>query len=289
MNEMLLIKIKTSNKECFFKYILKENIKLQNINYQQEFIIASINKNDLAKLKRFYQITIIKDYSKTNIYPFFKKNLIKIISFMWMIIIFFFLRKIIIKINKKKNNKELNKVLTKELENYQIKRLTFKKSYPELQNIKEIIKNKLNSQLEWLEIENIGMTYNIKLEMRKSKEIKVNAEHCNVIAQKDGVITKIKSNKGIVLVKNNQFIKENALLITGSITLNDEVTIDIPKLTEEKVYSNKTKNNLLLEIDNRDRKIFKSRFQNYDTISKPIFSLLGKKLFLLKEYEYTFQ
>src|SRR5574344_642230 len=272
MNEMLLIKIKTSNKECFFKYILKENIKLQNINYQQEFIIASINKNDLAKLKRFYQITIIKDYSKTNIYPFFKKNLIKIISFMWMIIIFFFLSNIIVKVNINTDNKELNKVLTKELENYQIKRLTFKKSYPELQNIKEIIKNKLNSQLEWLEIENIGMTYNIKLEMRKSKEIKVNAEHCNVIAKKDGVITKIKSNKGIVLVKNNQFIKENALLITGSITLNDEVksdvcasgqvyaerwydvTIDIPKLTEEKVYSNKTKNNLLLEIDNRDRK-----------------------------------
>ena len=43
---------------------------------------------------------------------------------------------------------------------------------------------------------------------------------------------------------------------------------------------------MLLELDNKDYIIFKDRLQNYDSNKSLIISLLGKKLYLIKEFEY---
>ena len=149
------------------------------------------------------------------------------------------------------------------------------------------------------------MIYNIKLEERKSKNEEKVGGKCHVVASTDGMITKIIANKGIIMVKNNQNVKEGDLLISGQITLNDEVkedicanakvyaekwynvTIDMPNTYEIKEYTNKKRYNLLFVLDNRDYKLFKSRLNNYDSDKIEIVSILNKKLYLLKEYEYN--
>ena len=305
MNDYLKVKITIYSEENFIKYATTNNINMYQIKKDKNNIICIIKKDDINKIRKFYHTEILKYYTKKNYLLFIKKNFINVINIIYAIVLFLFLSHIIVNININLENKELLNKLTKELELNNIKRLTLKKTYNEIEDIKKKIMNNLQDEIEWLEIENEGMIYNIKVEPRKKDKIEQNSERCNVIANKSGVITKIISDSGEVLTENNAFVKNGDVLISGSIKLNEEVksdicasgkvyaerwysvNLDIPNTIEEKKYTNKKRYNLLLEIDNRDYKIFKDRLNSYDTNKILLISLLNKKLYLLKEYEYT--
>ena len=306
MNDNLLIKIKKVSVSDIIKTLFINNIDVEIINNYNDIVTCKINLKDINKVKKIYKIEVVEDYTYKNLI----KKLIDKIYYLILIIIglllYFFMSNIIVRVDILSNNNELNKVLFKELDNNHIKRLSFKKNYIEINNIKENILNKLNDKLEWLEIENVGMTYIIKLEERKTSIKEENGTQCNIIAKTDGMITKIISEQGIVLVKNNQIVKEGDILITGQIVLNEEtkanvcakglvfaekwynVSIDIPKIQKKKRYTNRVRYNLIYSPDNRDYKIFKSRLRNYDTDKKEIISILNKKLYFVKEYEYLY-
>ena len=301
----ILIRIKNIDYSTLLKITYLRNINIYNIKEDKKDIICLINKNDLNNISKVFNIEILSDKSiKTIIHNTLKK--IENFVFLLLAAIFFvLLSNTIVKVNINSNNKELVKSLTKSLDNYNIKRFALKKDYIEINNIKNNILEEYKEKIEWLEIESIGMTYNIKLEERKIKKLDIGEGKCNVIAQSDGIITKFIANKGVVLIKNNQSVKEGDILITGQISLNDEikadvcasgdvyaekwyyVTIDMPTTYFKKEYTNKKRYNLLFEYDNRDYKIFKSRLQNYDSDAKEIVSILNKKIFLLTEYEYV--
>jgi similar to stage IV sporulation protein len=306
MNEVVKIKVNVYNQELFIKKMLALNVNIWNITYQNRMLTCNVNNKDLNKIKKIYQVAIVKEYTFKRYKKVLKINMINIITLVWIVLLFLFLSNVIVNVNIESDNQELVQDLTKELNNYGIKRLTIKKNYGEINNIKNILKNKFNNRLEWLEIENSGMKYIVKLEMRKSKVPKIEAEHCHVVAATDGLITRIKAATGIVMVKSNQFVKEGDILISGNISVNDEtkkdvcsnglvygekwysVFVDIPNTYEEKEYTGKKKHNLLIEWDNRDFKIFKSRYNNYDTSKNLVISILGKKLYSLTEYEYKY-
>ena len=98
--------------------------------------------------------------------------------------------------------------------------------------------NEYKEYLEWIEIEKIGMTYEINFEQRiNKKEDKVDGL-CDVVAESDGIVSKIKSSSGVILVKVNQSVKKGDLLISGDIKLNDidKTTIFFAKTNEEFTY-----------------------------------------------------
>src|SRR5574344_69577 len=304
MNNMLDIRIKSHNYSGLISYAWHKKITLEDVKEDSSYLYCRINSHDLNKLKCYYHVDIIKDYTKNNFLYILKNNMIKIITFLLSIIIFLILSNVIVEININVENVDLVNKLTKSLDNYGIKRLTFKKSYSEIENIKSKLSAEFHDYIEWLEIENVGMTYIVKVEMRKSKIINIVGDHCHVIATSNGMITNIKANKGNILVKNNQIVKEGDILISGDSALNEEikgsvcangliyaeewynVTIDIPRNITDKIYTQKVRYNLLYEHDNRDYKIFRSRLSNYDTSKKSIIGLFNHKLYLLKEYEY---
>ncbi len=306
MNNLLKIKVKVFNQEAFLKKMWSLNINVWQISYQNKTIICNILSKDLSIIKRYYHVTIINNYSINSLKQYFKNNIIGIISLIFAIISFIFLSNIIVDVNIQSDNQKIVNDLKKELDKYNLTRLTLKKNYFEIQEIKSKIKENFNNRLEWLEIENDGMKYIIKLELRKSKNIEVNSDKCNIIANSDGIITNIQAQKGTVMVKNNQYVKEGDTLISGSILLNDQVkadvcskgnvfaekwydvTIDIPITYEDKVYTGRKKHNLLFEIDNRDWKVLKSRYSNYDESNNLLISLLGRKLYVVDEYEYKY-
>ena len=306
MNDHLKIKIRTYNQEHFLKEMWRLRVDISDITYHNKELTCNILVSDLPKIKKYYHVDIIQNYSKSNIIIYLHHNILGFITLLFGLVLFFFLSNIIVSVNIETDNQAIIEYLSKELDNDGIRRLTFKKDYREIQKIKSKIKAKFNSRLEWLEIENIGMKYIINLELRKSKFIESSEPKCNIISDSDGFITNIKAESGTIMVHNNQFVKEGDILISGSIKLNEEVktdvcskgsvfaeewfnvTIDIPTTYEEKEYTGKKRSNLLLEIDNRDWKILKSRFLNYDTDKKEIIGLLGHKLYLLNEYEYKY-
>ena len=299
-----IIKIKIHNYEKFIKYAWTHDINLYNIKKEKDYIICIVSDEDYLLLEQFYDIEILKNYNKKRYLNILKNNVINIIIFIYAIILFLFFSNIIVSVSINLENKDLLNRITNSLEQKGIKRLSLKKNYGNIQNIKNDLMNEYNDEIEWLEIESIGMTYNIKIESRKKQDFNEAASKCHIIAKKSGVITKIIADKGDVLVENNSYVNEGDILISGEIKYNEEiktdvcakglvyaekwynVTLDAPTVKEIKKYSGKTRYNLLLEYDNRDYLIFKDRIENYDSNKSLIISLLGKKLYLIKEYEY---
>ena len=83
-------------------------------------------------------------------------------------------------------------------------------------------------KIEWLEIERIGTSYEIKVEKRiiNDKEEKPNLRH--VVAKKSGIIMKIVAENGEIIKKKNDYVKAGDIIISGEIHKNDEVVDNIP-------------------------------------------------------------
>ena len=306
MKDDLIIKINNISLDEAVKILYKHNIDFEIIQNKNKYIIIKISNKDKKILEEYYKIEILNEYTYKKLFIIIRNKIYYAILIVLGLLLYLLFTNIIVDVKILSNNKELVKTLTKELDSNNIKRLSLKKNFIEINKIKEDILNNYKQSIEWLEIDNVGMTYIIKLEERKTSFIQVNEGNCNIIAKEDGLITKIISEHGVILVKNNQMVKEGDILITGQIMQNDEikanicaqglvfaekwynVNIDIPKTIKKKRYTNKVRNNLLYSPDNRDIMIFKSRLNNYDIEKKEIISILNKKLYHVKQYEYVY-
>ena len=299
-----LIKVKKISLNELIRIFFDNNIDVEVVNEEKKYIVCRVNNADITKINKICNIDIIKNFTLKEFINYIKNKIYVFLLLCFAIALFVFLSNIIVEVNILSNNLELVKELSKTLDNYGIKRLSLKKNFIEIRDIKEKILNEYNEKLEWLEIEQNGMTYEIKLEERKKEENQKGNINCNIIAKTDGVITKIIATNGVVLVKNNQVVNENDLLITGQISLNDEVKtnicakglvyaekwydvrIEIPKTYSKKKYTGRIRYNIEIENGNNDYKVFKTHLKDYDSDKSEIISLLGKKAYLIKEYEY---
>ena len=102
-----------------------------------------------------------------------------------------FFSNIIIKVNVVHSNKEIRDLVTKALDLEGIHIWSIKKDYNTLQNIKNKILNEYKDRLEWLEIENIGMSYVIRIEERIINNYEEENKYCHIIASKSGIIDSI--------------------------------------------------------------------------------------------------
>lgn len=156
-------------------------------------------------------------------------------------------------------------------------------------NTKEIV-NKMRlvrSDLAWVGIEIKGTNAVVQIvEADKKPDIIPEDEYCNIIATKDGIITKISAINGTPLVEEGTTIKKGTVLIGGwlegkytgirYVHANGEVKAKVWYEQTEKVETNQTKitntgneeNRYSVKINNFQINLYKtlSKFQNYDTI-----------------------
>ena len=102
-----------------------------------------------------------------------------------------FLSNIIFDVKVIHTDNEIRNFLITELEKYGLKKYKFKKSYQEIQEIKNSILNEYQDKIEWLEIEESGTSYIVRLESRIIPNNEVNNNKQNVVASKSAVIKKI--------------------------------------------------------------------------------------------------
>jgi len=156
-------------------------------------------------------------------------------------------------------------------------------------NTKEII-NKMRlvrSDLAWIGIEINGTNAVVQIvEADKKPDIIPEDEYCNIIATKDGIVTKISAVNGTPLVKEGTTIKKGTVLIGGwlegkytgirYVHANGEVKAKVWYEQTEKVETTQRKitktgneeNRYSVKINNFQINFYKtlSKFQNYDTI-----------------------
>lgn len=226
MSKFIAIKV-TNNIKRFINKCTNNNFELYDINYlDKNNIIIKIKKEDLEKIKK------CNFYSEINIYKnigtdYLLEKIINlkyfIISFIFLLALMILISNIILKINVIHSNKKIRELVTEELYLNGIKKYSYKKSFLELEQIKNKILKENKDKLEWISITNLGMTYVVRVEERIMDNIVQEHDFCNIISSKEALITNIYSNRGNIIVSKNDIVKKDDILISGELKLNDEI------------------------------------------------------------------
>ena len=300
------IKIEVSHfLERFFDKCIKNNINLYDIHYiTEEKCTMIINLNDyksIKKLNYYSDIKIVKYEGLLGIKKHVKDNIYFYLIFIFCFALMDIITSYIVDINVIHENKSIRNLVKKELEEHNIKKFSLAYDFDELEKIKNEILKDNPTTLEWMSITKEGMKYIIRVEERIIKN-PVNKEgYRHVIASKDGKVTKILSTKGDVLVRSGEYVKKGQRLISGEITLYDNIKgntlatgtvygdvwytakIAYPKKEAIKMETGKTRYNL-----NINNKIFlKNKYKYFYQENKREIKILGLKIKIYKEKEYN--
>ena len=289
----LEIKVEGYFIEKFINNCLKSNIFLWNIKRKRTTIMTcNIGGKDLKNIRKIVKKTKcrIKIEKKKGL-PFTfnkyrKRKIFALLIFIILIIIAIlsnFVWNIQIEGTEKISKDELIQTLKEE-------GLSIGKFKPGIETREIINKVRLDrDDIAWIGIEITGTNAIVKVvEAEEKPEIVDEDEYCNIVATKDGVVTKIMAQNGTPLVKNGDLIKKGTVLIGGwlegkytgtrYVHSNGQVEAKVWYTQKERVYLKETKkedtgeaqnkysvniNNFIINFNKRV-----SKFENYDTIEE---------------------
>lgn len=305
----IALNVKGRNINRFIKKLTSRKIDILSLKY--------INKNELniviykKDYEKVLKIKSIYDILETDVFgPLKLKKIIKINKHLLLFLLlgftlFLILTNIIFKVEVVHNNKEIRTLILKELENYNIEKYKFKKSYKTIQKIKKNILNKYPDKIEWLEIEEVGTKYIVRLEEREILNNDNDNIPRNVIAKKDAVIKKILADTGEVIKRPGNYVKKGDTIVSGQLYVFDKergrvkadakvygevwyvLKINYPFVYYEEKETGRKKENYVLKVLNKDidlsTKSYKNKkYEEENIISHP---LLPIKLVYQKQKE----
>ena len=219
MNSYVKVKIEGKNVNNYLKWLIKnkiELIKVSNLKHNELLLIIDYKYYDLlSKYSQTYKITIVKKYGKLRILEIIKNNIIIFFSIIVGIVILYVLSNIIFSVDIVYSDDKIVDIIDKELHKYNIKKYSTKKNYEYLNEVKEKILNDNKDILEWIEIEESGTKYIVRVVERKREKILKEYEWQSIVASKDAIITSIKASSGEKVKSINQYVKKGDTVISG--------------------------------------------------------------------------
>lgn len=226
MNSKLKISITGKNPEHLLKEIIKKKINIYALEKEKKKISIIINREDyeeIMSIKTASKIKIVQYYGLAKCKYLLKKYSIFIIFLIMGIMINIILSHLIFKIEVIHSNQELVQTITKDLNDLGLKKYHFKVSYKRKEKIKEALLEKEKDLLEWLEIEEKGTKYIVKVEQRKKNNQEEVCKPRHIIAKKNALITNISANAGEIVKKKNDYVSKGEVLISGLIHNKDKI------------------------------------------------------------------
>ena len=266
----------------FINSLSKININLYNIKYIDNSVVIKVNRLDYLKIKKIktiYKIEIINYYGVARYNYFINKYKVFLCLLVLGLIFFLFLTNIIFSIDVNTNNKELRDIIFAELEDNNIKKYKFVVDFNKKEKIKEKILKKYSDKIEWLEIKRIGTKYLVELEERKKLNNIDDNTSRDIIAKKNGIITKINADTGEVIGKIDHYVKKGDVLISGTIHKKEDVVGYVR--ASGKVYA-ETWYTVSVELPYHYSEIVNTK--NYEYIININFLNKNKELFSFKKY-----
>ena len=225
MNKRIYLEV-SNELNRFIKKCIDNSINLYNISYVKDKMVVLIDVKDYLKIKRlnyYSKIRVVKYDGLLNIKKIIKDNMFYIsvvfLSFIWMNL----LTNYIVDIEIIHSNSGIRRLLKEELDKNNVKRFSLAYSFEELDNITKKILADNKNNLEWVSIKKDGMKYIVRAEERIIKSEVVSDKPRDIVASKDAYITKVISSKGNVLVRQGEYVKKGTVLISGKITLYEDV------------------------------------------------------------------
>lgn len=281
MNNNVLIKIEGKNVNNYIKWLIKNRINILDLKViscnELNALIDYKYYNLLTKYSKTYKISIIKKYGKLRLLDTIKDNLIMLSCTIFAVIFLYWLSNYIFSVDIIYNDKKIVNLVSKELQKYDIKKYSKKKNNIELNNVKKQILKDNQDVLEWLEIEEDGTKYIVRLvERKKASSVKENL-YQSIAASKDAIITSINAYSGEKVKKVNEYVKKDEVIINGILTKADntniytkatgnvygevwyKVSIEYPLYYYEELFTGKSKKTIALAFLNKKLSLFPYR------------------------------
>lgn len=301
MNKRIYLEV-SNELNRFIKKCIDNNINLYNISYVKDKMVVLIDVKDYLKIKRlnyYSKIRVVKYDGLLNIKKIIKDNMFYIsiifLSFIWMNL----LTNYIVDIEIIHSNSGIRRLLKEELDKNNVKKFSLAYSFEELDNITKKILADNKNNLEWVSIKKDGMKYIVRAEERIIKSEVVSDKPRDIVASKDAYITKVISNKGNVLVRQGEYVKKGTVLISGKITLYEDVkgvtsasgsvygnvwyesVVEIPKdISSERLTGKKRYN---LNVGNKI--LLRNKYQNFRQKNIKEIKIFGLKIKFYREEE----
>lgn len=225
MKNIIKIKIQGRNIDRFLRKLINQQIELLDIQYpKRDEVIIKVYQKDYEKIeeiKTIYSISIIDTYGMIKIKKLISYYKILLCSLVIGVIVLFFLMNIITKVQVIHTDSDIRNLLLSEMNDYGIAPGHFKKSYEKIEAIKKEVVRKHKNKIEWLEIENIGTKYVIRVEERKINQKKKETEKVNIVAKKPAIIKRIEADQGVIVKEHNNYVNQGDVVISGEIYLNE--------------------------------------------------------------------
>lgn len=306
-----IIEIIGKNPKYFLKKIINLNINVLNIKYDYNRILLKVTYNDYLKIneiKTTYKINILKIYGIKKIEIILKKYKIFLMFFIISLILILIFSKMIFYINIEHSNKEIVNLIKEELNNNEIKLYTFFKSYKQLEIIENKIKNNNKDKIEWIEIEHIGTTYNIKVIERKLNNINNSNDYKNIIASHNGLIIDMYVSSGEIVKVKGDYVNKGDIIVSGLIKKDDNIVnqveakakvyaevwyktkMELPYVIKEQVNDSNGYKILKLKIFNKEITLYKNKIKNLKKSSNiKLLKTSNMELSLEKNYNLIFK
>ena len=311
--------LKLNNKK-YLNNLLKYHVKFLKIEYQNDICFLYVDEDNYRKIVKYFDLYDISIYKINGLLKYkyiLKNNSIFIISVFFGICFLYLLSNIIFDVKIMTDNKELFKIISNELDSYNLKKYHLVKSF----NEKEIIKNKIlrdyQEKIEWLEIDRIGSKYYVNVLERIINKEKKKQVYQNIVSKKNAVIKEIKSSNGEIVKKINDYVNKGDVVISGLITKKDEVKniveakgsvygetwyivkVMLPRTYKTNIYTGNSYNRLSFNIFNnrfilfKNKKYLNEEYQDNIILNNNLlpFNISNTKIMEVKkdEFFYTYQ
>ncbi len=306
MNKIIWVRSKCSDYYRFISKVQYLSINILDIKYENNYVYLKIDSKYLDKLNKYlvsYKFRVVNVTGIYKVIEILKKNYIFVICLFIGLILFLVFSNMIVKINIIHENREIREIISDELDEYGITVLSFKKSYSELDKIREEILDKYPDKLDWMEFDVNGMVLNVRIEERIITDTTIEDKVCDLVATKSGVINDILVSEGEVKVNINDYVREGDTLVSGVITYNEEdkrytcasgriyattwytASVSIPLEYKEYVETGKKKYNIVWEVDGNKKKILKDRFTSFNSSLSNILRVFDFNLYVETQRE----
>lgn len=299
-NGYVKLSVTGKNTSMFVKRFLLNKYTYKNfkqVSYNEiTFKTKYKNYLSLKEKSTIYKIRPIKYYGILKYLMFLKQNISFVISFCITLVLLFMISNTCFEIVIVHNNEKLRDLVKEELKENKIRRFF---PIPNFSKRKEIIKKIIEhnkDEIEWLEIEKTGSKLTVKLTERKINKENENLSPRHIVAKKSGIIKKIEASKGVIVKKKDDYVNQGDIIVSGNIIKDEvvkgqvvaqgivyaetwyKVNVSYPLFYEEVRYLDEVKNNLIINIFNKDYALRKNYTDSY----------LEKKYVLIKDKVFPF-
>jgi len=305
MNHYIWVEVKTNHSSRILMKLFKQQIEVEEVSYLKDGIQFKILREDYVKLKKIvgYRFRKVRDAGLFHWKHLLRLKWLVFTGILLFVLFILAISHVIVDVKVIHSNREIRTIVTKALEEHGIKKLTIKKDFSELEQIKAQILQEYPEQLEWLEIEVSGMRYIVRIEERIITVPEEKKERCHIVATKSAIVHSMMYSAGEAKVAVRDFVSAGDILISGSLMVNENVTssvcatgnvygevwyttkISLPMNYEKKQETGKKRWNFMVSKGDVDTFIFRPRVEHYVNEKKRLFSIFGYEFYFVIQKE----